>query len=749
MREINLGRVTAYADAVNAGYTGTREEFAVDLANAATYAAEAGDSAAEAKASEDAAALSASTAAQAAVEAAGSEDAVHADAVAAQAAKTDAIAAKDTAVSKAGEAANSASAAGLSAAAASASETAAGAYANTASSSATSAIGSASAAAESASAAEDSATEAASALGDVTAAKTEALAAIQTKGEETLESIPEDYTALRNDVSSLKSDLRPSIYNIHVFETSGYVKPDGTFGPYAGWTRTDYIDISMCKVIAYKTSASSIYNAFYDENKDYISSFALSSGMLNNNVRTVNVPDTAVYMVLSNTDEAIADTMIYPISALSDLNKYNLLNGLVIGNRIEIEQRGTDIYVQFLAAAYVYTVRYYGNFSYGTIANGQTFTVPDGSFLVYNMETSVTSVMTFTEIQQTNNRVHLIVLMCNNNGVAVGCIKQAENTDALPYYYRTYMASKTNLINQKKSGAGVNGCSFVFITDEHMQQNAMKSNLLIENIRKETGIDTVIQGGDIITIETNKAAVYKDLSKYVSYLENTGCKVYSAIGNHEFNNPNASSDPAALDIMLTLEEVAASLYSGNTYNSCVFNASNMAYYTDSRNTRVFFLPCNYASGIYIAPVKWILAQLAEVPDGYHVIVVSHVIAEWNSDMSQSTINARLQALINGLDAVKAKQVYTYDGTTYDYSNTDILPVCVIGGHAHVDYNWMSTGGIPIIMTTSDSGEQESGGLTRTKYTTNEQAFDVVTADYTARKLYLTRIGAGQNREFDF
>lgn len=211
MREINLGRVTAYADAVNAGYTGTREEFAVDLANAATYAAEAGDSAAEAKASEDAAALSASTAAQAAVEAAGSEDAVHADAVAAQAAKTDAIAAKDTAVSKAGEAANSASAAGLSAAAASASETAAGAYANTASSSATSAIGSASAAAESASAAEDSATEAASALGDVTAAKTEALAAIQTKGEETLESIPEDYTTLRNDVSSLKSDLTSSI----------------------------------------------------------------------------------------------------------------------------------------------------------------------------------------------------------------------------------------------------------------------------------------------------------------------------------------------------------------------------------------------------------------------------------------------------------------------------------------------------------------------------------------------------------
>lgn len=44
MRTIDLGRVTAYADAVAAGYTGTREQFATDLANAANYAGEAGES---------------------------------------------------------------------------------------------------------------------------------------------------------------------------------------------------------------------------------------------------------------------------------------------------------------------------------------------------------------------------------------------------------------------------------------------------------------------------------------------------------------------------------------------------------------------------------------------------------------------------------------------------------------------------------------------------------------------------------
>lgn len=40
----NLGNVTAYADAVAAGYTGTREQFAQEIANAATYAGEAHES---------------------------------------------------------------------------------------------------------------------------------------------------------------------------------------------------------------------------------------------------------------------------------------------------------------------------------------------------------------------------------------------------------------------------------------------------------------------------------------------------------------------------------------------------------------------------------------------------------------------------------------------------------------------------------------------------------------------------------
>lgn len=218
MRDINLGRVTAYADAVAAGYTGTREQFAVDLANAATYAGEAGASAEAAAASETAAANSAEAAEAAAQVAAGAEDSVHADALAAQEAKAAAQASEETAVSKAGEAANSADSARNSASAASSSASAAATSEQNASGSATAAAGSATAAAASETAAAESAEEAAESLGEVQAAetsaltnidtaKTTALSEIQTKGEETRASIPADYTALSDDVNDLKSDL--------------------------------------------------------------------------------------------------------------------------------------------------------------------------------------------------------------------------------------------------------------------------------------------------------------------------------------------------------------------------------------------------------------------------------------------------------------------------------------------------------------------------------------------------------------
>lgn len=206
-KTINLGPVTAYADAVAAGYTGTREQFAQDLANAANYAAE---SHADAEAASDAAETATTAASAASQDADAAHDdaaTAHADAEAALSFKTAAETAATTASTKAGEAANSASQAATSASGAAGSASAASGSATAAAGSATNAAASETAAAESATAAAGSASAAAQTLVDVNTAGAAQVSAIQTKGEETLESIPEDYTTLRNDVSELKSDV--------------------------------------------------------------------------------------------------------------------------------------------------------------------------------------------------------------------------------------------------------------------------------------------------------------------------------------------------------------------------------------------------------------------------------------------------------------------------------------------------------------------------------------------------------------
>ena len=206
-KTINLGAVTAYADAVAAGYTGTREQFAQDLANAANYAAESHQSAETASAAAETASTAAETATTAAASASDDATTAHADAEAALSFKESAETAAGTATTKAGEAANSASQAATSASGAAGSATAASGSATAAAGSATNAAESETAAAGSATAAAGSASAAAQTLVDVNTAGATQVAAIAAKGAEVLESIPSDYTELSQDVDDLKSDL--------------------------------------------------------------------------------------------------------------------------------------------------------------------------------------------------------------------------------------------------------------------------------------------------------------------------------------------------------------------------------------------------------------------------------------------------------------------------------------------------------------------------------------------------------------
>ena len=80
-----------------------------------------------------------------------------------------------------------------------------------------------------------------------------------------------------------------------------FVRQNGEIKAYSGWSRTPYLYCAGASQIEfiYPNSQMSDYNAFYDANKVYISSFSPNSQ------NPVNVPSTAVYVMFSGPTDVV------------------------------------------------------------------------------------------------------------------------------------------------------------------------------------------------------------------------------------------------------------------------------------------------------------------------------------------------------------------------------------------------------------------------------------------------------------
>ena len=88
-----------------------------------------------------------------------------------------------------------------------------------------------------------------------------------------------------------------------------YVEKDGTIKTYNDWSRTDYLNCYGASKIVYSGSTYPCeYNAFYDEDKKFISNFNTLAGTANE----VVVPDNAVYVVFSNMTSNVHSMVITP-----------------------------------------------------------------------------------------------------------------------------------------------------------------------------------------------------------------------------------------------------------------------------------------------------------------------------------------------------------------------------------------------------------------------------------------------------
>lgn len=386
------------------------------------------------------------------------------------------------------------------------------------------------------------------------------------------------------------------------------------------------------------------------------------------------------------------------------------------------------------------------------------FTVPHDKCLVFNYDSQSIEVANATTDYAKGNAL----LFYNSHGSVNGPwrtywlqdkLKNVQNNDtSIPDYYQEHMDEKGEQINLQLSEI-TSGDGFVFITDVHYNKNKMKSPSLVQNICRKTGITSIHLNGDQITKETSRELALMKINEINSVYHFPEFTTYMTVGNHEWNNPTASSSEEALAIQVN-ENNMRFAFVNPMRKDVTFDSDSISYYYDNTVSKIRYIVGEVSRGstIILNSAKWIAEKMADAPSGYGLVVIMHTILGYTKDDDVYTPHIQnstaATVLINAIDAARAGTSYTYDGVTYDYSGKNLEMIAAFCGDTHVDLFLRTPGGVPIICTTTDSMDEE-GTITRESGTITEQAFDVVVIDRGAKKIYVNRIGAGSDREYDF
>ena len=292
----------------------------------------------------------------------------------------------------------------------------------------------------------------------------------------------------------------------------------------------------------------------------------------------------------------------------------------------------------------------------------------------------------------------------------------------VPDYYmaNNYLNNKIARINELAESAGADGDVFLFITDEHLTQNAYHSPALIRYVSERINVKRMFDGGD--GVNTGSLDYAKTMRKAFNG------KVHFCMGNHEWFG-NQTGD--------------ALYYIYDSVNGDqVGNNDRHYYYVDDEQTKTRYIVMSAFAemtgssgadpGFEADQITWLTNTALNVQSGWTIILFAHGVfyGQW-SDHTWVLMN-HAQNFVNALD---------------NYSGNGKIAF-VMQGHLHADGINYTPGGIPVIATTCDKQghwissdvDMEEFLAPRVVGTTTEQAFDVVVHNKRTKTIYCVRIG---------
>lgn len=310
-------------------------------------------------------------------------------------------------------------------------------------------------------------------------------------------------------------------------------------------------------------------------------------------------------------------------------------------------------------------------------------------------------------------------------------------TDKLPDYWQEHMDVRVPEIRAAMSAAGYDKSAFLFWNDAHWTYAYHTAPALLKYLYKHTPINKTAFGGDIIDGEgEGQATDMEYLWDWRDMLRDLP-NHHSVAGNHDDGETidNRFDDAYVYAYLLAAEETAQ-----------VMRGSEGLYYLmdePAEKTRYLYLDTATADGnfyVNAAQIDWLKNALLTTPDGWHIVAIAHKWQEVNRSVTP--------AVATGFDLcarIVLEMLDSYNQRRGDYARcTGWVEFCV-GGHTHVDGDYMSEGGIPVILTQTASRYSRDNSLPPTEGTTNETAVSAIVGNYTDNVVNVIRVGRGSSR----
>lgn len=321
-----------------------------------------------------------------------------------------------------------------------------------------------------------------------------------------------------------------------------------------------------------------------------------------------------------------------------------------------------------------------------------------------------------------------------------------------PSFFQEHIAQVIDRYNQARAQI-MNAASFVFITDVHIHLNGRASVPLIRKIGANTGVKTVLCGGDFCWAWGSEAeciSQFEDALAYMDPLRET-MNLYIARGNHDATVRNSWED----DRGYTMPYAQVQQYfAAHNSPASGANKEKMYFYADdpASKTRYVILDTSehhlsgeqgwgILNGMEQEQIRWLcdVALRFDHDEDWSVVVMGHIPCAEELPGCCSEL-APLKTI---LDAFKKKTVCQYG----DFTGCKAELVMYLSGHNHKDRDAVS-GGVLHVSTGCDAYCKDDD-MPRPVGAVENALFDLFLVDQDKKTVQVFRIGAGKDRFFSY